>query len=154
LSLTECTECTELTLRVPSGFDLSPTDFLTRLLLCSAIRVNSIALAYRNKCTDCSDFFFFFLITRFARDFVLTRHNPNKFGFCSRLLQNSLFDFVKNRSSDLHRVYSLCSFGRLSQTSLHLIITDTRTECPYKHILLLRTRQCRVPTIEFTICKT
>ena len=36
-----------------------------------------------------------FLITRFARDFVLTRHNPNKFGFCSRLLQNSLFDCVK-----------------------------------------------------------
>ena len=28
---------------------LSPTDFLTRLLLCSAIRVNSIALAYRNN---------------------------------------------------------------------------------------------------------
>ena len=26
-----------------------PTDFLTRLLLCSAIRVNSIALAYRNN---------------------------------------------------------------------------------------------------------
>ena len=25
------------------------TDFLTRLLLCSAIRVNSIALAYRNN---------------------------------------------------------------------------------------------------------
>ena len=26
-----------------------PTDFLTRLLLCSAIRVNSIALAYRKN---------------------------------------------------------------------------------------------------------
>lgn len=26
-SLTEFTECTELTLRVPSGFDLSPTDY-------------------------------------------------------------------------------------------------------------------------------
>ena len=56
---TECTEFfrqrlkdrwfTEFTLRVPSGFEFSPTDFLTRLLLCSAIRVNSIALAYRNN---------------------------------------------------------------------------------------------------------
>ena len=57
--LTECTDITEFfrqrlkdrwfTLRVPSGFEFSPTDFLTRLLLCSAIRVNSIALAYRNN---------------------------------------------------------------------------------------------------------
>ena len=46
---TECTECTEFTLRVPSGFEFSPTNFLTRLLLCTAIRVNSIALAYRNN---------------------------------------------------------------------------------------------------------
>ena len=66
--LTEGTEFTDvLSLRVPSGFDLSPTDD-----------------------TDCSDLLFYFSITRFARDFVFTRHNPNKFGFCSRLLQNSL----------------------------------------------------------------
>ena len=43
LSLTERTDCTELTLRVPSGFDLSPTDD-----------------------TDCSDSFFsFFLMSSF-----------------------------------------------------------------------------------------
>ena len=59
--LTECTEPEVLSLgeKFTEVF-LSPTDFLTRLLLCSAIRVNSIALAYRNNCTDCSDSFFFF----------------------------------------------------------------------------------------------
>jgi hypothetical protein len=57
-----------MTLRVPSGFELSPTDG-----------------------TDLEDFnSSLSSITRFARDFVRTRHNPNKFGFCSRLLQNSL----------------------------------------------------------------
>ena len=77
--LTEYTDNTEffrqklkdrwLTLRVPSGFELSPTD-----------------------CTDHSDFKSSFSSFDYslARDFVRTRHNPNKFGFCSRLLQNSL----------------------------------------------------------------
>ena len=32
-SLTECTECTEMTLRVPSGFEFSPTDFTPSELL-------------------------------------------------------------------------------------------------------------------------
>ena len=100
LSLTEPTELTEffrqrlkdrwLTLRVPSGFDLSPTDFLTRLLLCSAIRVNSIALAYRNNYTDYSDYFFL----------------------------DALFDFVKNRATDLHRFFTRCaSYIRTSLAS-------------------------------------
>ena len=69
LSLTEPTDLTD----VIASRVFSPTDY-----------------------TDDSDFnSSFFSITRFARDFVLTRHNPNKFGFCSRLLQNSLFDCVK-----------------------------------------------------------
>ena len=66
---------------------LSPTDFSTRLLLCSAIRVNSIALAYRNNCTDDFDFFSFFdslvfglakNITPFGRDYCFVRHSSSK----------------------------------------------------------------------------
>ena len=79
LSLTEFTDDTEFFSRIL----LSPTDFLTRLLLCSAIRVNSIALAYRNNSQIALILFFFFF--------------------------DELFDFVKNRSSDDTDVYSLRS---------------------------------------------
>ena len=62
------------------------------------------------------------LITRFARDFVLTRHNPNKFGFCSRLLQNSLFDCVKGAL----RIYTdVTRFARfLFLTEVFVVLTE------------------------------
>ena len=65
------------------------------------------------------------LITRFARDFVLTRHNPNKFGFCSRLLQNSLFDCVKGALRIYTDVISFACF--LSLTEL-LFLTECTEE--------------------------
>ena len=64
-------------------------------------------LIFPTDCTDNSDFnSSFSSITRFARDFVHTRHNPNKFGFCFAYYKIRCFDFVKRRSSDLHRFYS------------------------------------------------
>ena len=72
--------------------------------------------------TDCSDFnSSFSSITRFARDFVHTQHNPNKFGFCSRLLQNSLFDCVKGAL----RIYTdVTRFARFLSLTELLFLTE------------------------------
>lgn len=60
-----------------------------------------------------------------ARDFVLTRHNPNKFGFCSRLLQNSLFDCVKGAL----RIYTdVTRFARFLSLTELLFLTECTEE--------------------------
>ena len=97
------TDNTEMTLRVPSGFDFSPTDdtdcsdsnssfssirSLTSSKIARRIDTDFNADASPASLSPTDDTDNTDLnsssssITRFARDFVHTRHNPNKFGFC------------------------------------------------------------------------
>ena len=97
------TDNTEMTLRVPSGFDFSPTDdtdcsdsnssFSSIRSLTSSKNARRIDTDFNADAspaslsptddTDNTDLnSSSSSITRFARDFVHTRHNPNKFGFC------------------------------------------------------------------------
>ena len=127
MSLTEPTELTEffrqrlkdrwLTLRVPSGFDLSPTDytdFFTRLLLRRhSISKLSSALSYRNNCSD--SFFLFFSIRSFlALPKTLLPSVVIIASFCIVQASLTLPSLIAiSVSTDLHRCYSLCSlFGR------------------------------------------
>ena len=66
-------------------------------------------------------------ITIFHQDFVCTRHKPNKFGFCSRLSQNSLFDYVKLLRHDfVHARHNSSKLG--SALAYHKIRSTDNTD--------------------------
>ena len=105
LSLTELTELTEFYFFAPlkklSALGIVQASLTLLLLIPIFPQITQITLILLLS---------FFSITRFARDFVDTRHNPNKFGFC--------FAYYKIRSLASQEValriaqifYSLCEY--------------------------------------------